>query len=145
MSPQLVVEAELHERFFGRSDTPVDQGTPADVGDRMGVFFQPPVAGGPVRLALAPFEGSMMQLWALGSTLDDAGLDAAVRHTLGSTTFTGPDGGAPIIGFDKRVSYYLSYRPTSPLVLGPGLLPVALVGAGVAAARRRKPAYEDLD
>jgi hypothetical protein len=136
------IEAELNDKFFGRAATPVDAGTAVDVGDRMGIYFKPPVAGGPVRLALAPFEGSMMQMWALGSTLDADTLDTDVQSALATTTFTGPDSGAPIIGFDKRVAHYLKYRPTSPLVLGPGLLLLGLIGGGVTAARRRKPSYE---
>jgi hypothetical protein len=56
--------------------------------------------------------------------------------------FTGPDGGQPIISPDKRVMYYLKYRPTSaPVILG-GLVLVGIIGGAVTMIRRRKPAYE---
>lgn len=139
------IEAELHDRFFGRAETPVPAGVPVQVGDRMGVYFEPPVAGGPVRLAIAPFEGATVQAWALAESLDGPGLDAAFQGALASTTFSGPDGGAHVVGMDKRVAYYVKHRPTSPMVLVPGLALLGLIGAGVAAARRRKPAYDDLD
>ena len=59
-----------------------------------------------------------------------------------SVAFTGPEGGQPIIGPDKWVTYYLKYRPTSPPVLLGGLAVVGLIGGGIAMARRRKPSYE---
>lgn len=139
------VEAELHDKYFGRSDTPVEPGTPVEVGDRMGVMFAPPVSGQPVRLALAPYEASMMQVWGWAGVLDANGLHSAVTETLSSTTFTGPDGGAPIIGADTWVGHYLRYRPTSPLVLGPGLLVLGLVGGVVARGARRRDRFADLD
>lgn len=139
------IEAELHDRFFGRAATPVPVGVPVELSDRTGVLFEPPVAGGPVRLAVVPFEGATVQAWALADQLDAAGLDAAFRSAMGATTFSGPDGGAHVVGMDKRVAYLIQHRPTSPMVLVPGLALLGLVGAGVAAARRRKPSYEDLD
>ena len=139
------VEAELHDTYFGRSDKPVEAGTPVEVGDRMGVMFAPPVSGQDVRLALAPFEASMMQVWGLAGTLDANGLHAAVTETLASTAFTGPDGGRPIIGADTWVGYYLRHRPTSPRVVGPGLLVLGVVGGLVARASRRRDPYAEVD
>lgn len=137
------VEAEVHEMFFGRSDTPVEKATQVQVGDRVGLLYKPPVAGMPVRLAIAPYNKGMVVLWGMGNHLDEAALDAAVQAVLPTVEFTGPDGGVPIIALDKRLSYYLSYRPTSPVVLGPAALLVVLAGGGLALARRRKPKYED--
>ncbi len=138
------VEAEVHARYFGRAETPVAAAKPVPVGDRTGLLYSPPVAGQPVKLALAPYAASMMQLWGRAGALDEAGLEAAVTQTLAATRFTGDDGGKPIIGFDSWVGYYLKHRPTSPLVLGPGLLLVGLVGGGAALSRRKRP-DADLD
>jgi hypothetical protein len=137
------VEAEVHERWFGRAEKPVPTAGKVDVGDRIGLYYMPPVAANPVRLALAPFDGGMMVMWGLAGQLDESGLDKAMNDILPTVAFTGPDGGAPIIGADKRVAYYLKYRPTSPLVLGPGLALLALVGGGIVLARRKSPDLDD--
>ena len=137
------VEGEVHEMFFGRAETPVEKATQIQMGDRVGLLYKPPVAGMPVRLAIAPYDKGMVVMWAMANQLDEAGLDAAVQAILPTVEFTGPGGGAPIVALDKRLSYYLSYRPTSPIVLGPAALLVVLVGGGLAIARRRKPKYED--
>jgi hypothetical protein len=137
------VEAEVHERWFGRADKPVPAAEQVTVGDRVGLLYQPPVATHAVRLALAPYDGGMMVLWGLAGNLDEPGLDAAVRAVLPTVAFTGPDGGRPIIGADKWAAYYLTYRPTSPLVWGPALLLVGLVGGGIAASRRKRPELDD--
>lgn len=139
------VEAEVHERWFGRSDKPVPKAEQVTVGDRVGMLYQPPVATNAVRLALAPYDGGMMVLWGLAGQLDEAGLHGAVREVLPTVAFTGPDGGKPIIGADKWAAYYVKYRPTSPIVWGPALLVVGLIGAGVAASRRKRPDLDDDD
>ena len=59
-----------------------------------------------------------------------------------SLAFTGPDGGQPIISPDKRIMYYLQYRPTSAPVILSGLVLVGLIGGGATVMRRRKPSYE---
>jgi len=137
------VEAEVHERWFGRSEKPVPKAGQVRVGDRVGLYFMPPVAANPVRLAMAPFDGGMMVMWGLAGQLDESGLDAAMNAILPTVGFTGPDGGAPVIGADKWAAYYLRHRPTSPWVLGPGLTLLALVGGGVAMSRRRRPGLDD--
>lgn len=139
------VEAQVHERFFGRSDKPVPHAEQVQIGDRLGFYYRPPVAGGPVRLALAPYDGGVMTVWGLGGGLDEAGLDEAMMASLATVRFTGPDGGKPIISADKWVMHFLKYRTFSPMVLGPVLGLFALIG-GLGMAIRRKGAakYDDL-
>jgi hypothetical protein len=137
------IEAELHTRFFGRADEPVPAAAPVQVGDRMGFLWAPPVKGDAVRLVLAPYDGGTMMLWGLGAQLDGAALDGALQALLPTVRFTGEGGGHPIIGFDRRVATSGSRRRSSPLVIGPALLLLALVGAGVALARRpRKDPFD---
>lgn len=137
------VEAEVHERWFGRSEKPVPKAGQVQVGDRVGLYYMPPVAANPVRLAMAPYDGGMMVMWGLAGQLDESGLDKAMNAILPTVSFTGPDGGAPIIGADKWAAYYLKYRPTSPIVLGPAFALLALVGGGIVLARRKKPGLDD--
>ncbi|NOY25583.1 MAG: hypothetical protein GXP62_06890 [Oligoflexia bacterium] len=138
------VEADVHDLFFGRSDKPVAAAQRVDIGDRLGFLYSPPVAGMPVRLAVVPFDKGLVVLWGMGKHLDDAELDTAVRAVLATMEFTGPDGGAPIVALDQRFSYYLSYHPTSPIVIGPALVLVLLVGGIIVLVMRRKPAFDDL-
>lgn len=135
------VEAEVHDRFFGRVETPVPVAEKVQVGDRLGFYFRPPRETQPLRLAVAPYgQGDIIQMWGLGNHLDAAGLDEAMMSLLGTVTFTGPDGGKPMIGADRWISYYLKYRPFSPVVLGPVVAVLALVGA--LAFRKKKPKFE---
>lgn len=131
------VEAELNALFFGRSEKPVPAAEKVQVGDRIGFLYKPPVAGMPVRLVIAPYDKGIVVLWGLGRQLDDAGLDAAVQAMLPTMEFTGPEGGVPYVSADARMSYYLSYRPTSPLVLGPAAVLGGLVLVVVVALVRR--------
>lgn len=138
------VEKELHQTYFGSAPKPVEPAKQVRFGERLGFLFSPPVAAHPLRLGIAPYDKGVVLLWAMSNQIDEAGLDSAVAATLASWEFTGPDGGEPIIALDKRIGYWLSYRPTSPMVLGPAVLVVAAIGGGIAMARRRKPAV-DLD
>ncbi len=135
------VESEVHAEFFGSASTPVPAATPISIGDRTGFYYKPPIPGAIYRMALAPYDKGMMMTWAVANQLDEPALDAAMTELLSSVTFTGPDGGAPIIGPDKWAMYYLKYRPFSPPVLLGGLLLLGLIGGGVTLARRRRPSY----
>ncbi|MFT5680888.1 MAG: hypothetical protein ACI8RZ_001794 [Myxococcota bacterium] len=136
------IEAEVNEKFFGSSATPVEAATPITVGDRMGFYYSPPIPGGTYRLALAPYDKGMMMTWAVANNIDEASLDTALLELTGSVAFTGPEGGQPIIAPDKKIMYYLKYRPTSAPVILSGLVLVGLIGGGIAMMRRRKPSYE---
>lgn len=144
------IEAQLHERFFGRAKAEVPTGEAVTIGDRMGVYFRPPAATGAFRLAIAPYDQGMLTWWGVGggkATDPERGsdLDASLMKMQAEVTFTGPNAGAPIIRADRWISYYLSYRPTSPMVLGPLVALVGMIGGAIALARRRKPSYEDID
>lgn len=138
------IERQLHERFFGSAQAEVPQGEAVTIGDRMGVYFRPPTGTGALRLGLAPYNRGTLTWWGIGG-LDGTTLDAALLQMQPTVQFTGPDGGAPKIRADRWVSYYVTHRPTSPMVLGPLVLLIGLIGAAVAATRRRKNPYEDLD
>ena len=77
---------------------------------------------------------------------DDATvLDTALMALLPGVRFTGPGGGQPIIGLDKRVGYFLTYRTTSPFVVGPFILLIGVVGFVVVSSRRRNASrWKDL-
>jgi hypothetical protein len=138
------VEGQLHERFFGSAKAEVPRGEAVDIGDRMGVYFRPPTGIGALRLAVAPYDRGTLTWWGIGG-IDGPTLDASLLKMQPTVAYTGLEGGTPKIRADRWVSYYLSHRPTSPIVLGPIVLLIGLIGAAVAATRRRKNPYEDLD
>ena len=138
------VEAQLHERFFGRAKAEVPVGEAVTIGDRLGVYFRPPASTGAFRLAIAPYDQGMLTWWGVGGG-EATDLDASLVKMQADVSFTGPNAGAPIIRADRWISYYLTYRPTSPMVLGPLVALVGLIGGSIALARRRKPSYDDID
>jgi len=138
------IEAQLHDKFFGGAKTEVPTGEAVTVGDRMGVYFRPPTGTGALRLSVTPFEHRVLTWWGIGGT-DGGELDAAMMKMQPSVAFTGPDGGKPVIRADRWAAYYLTYRPTSPMVLGPLVLLVGLIGGAVVMGRRKKNPFEDDD
>jgi hypothetical protein len=138
------VDSELRELFFRAAASEVPAGTGIPVGDRLGLLFRPREGSGALRMVAAPYDKGLMALWAQAGTLDSEALDAAITGVAERTQFTGPDGGAPIIRADKWISYYLTSRPTSPLVIGPVLGLLGLLGFGVVRLRNRAPKWDDL-
>jgi hypothetical protein len=114
------------------------------VGDRTGGLFRPRDGDNPIRLLVAPFDGGLVATYMRAASLDASAADAAMNALASTVTFTGPDGGKPLIRPDRWVGYYLSYRPTHPFVLAPVLL---LIGGIVFLARRKKSGnpYDDFD
>jgi len=135
------VEEDVRDRFFGSSQTPVEKGVSINVGDRMGVLYRPPIAGGNYRMSLAPYDQGMMMTWVFGANITDEILDKDVSAVLASTQFTGPDGGHPTMAATDWVAYYLSYRPFSAPVIFSALGLAGLIGLAVGYIRRRRPSY----
>ncbi len=135
------VESEWREIFFGKAGAELPPGEIVQVGDRVGGLFRPRDGANPIRLLVAHFNGGLMATWLRGSRGDASAADTAVLALAKTVKFTGPDGGKPLIRPDRWVSYYLTHRPTHPVVLAPIL---ALIGAVVLVARRRRSPYEDL-
>ena len=134
------VEPEVRERFFGRVTPPVSPAEAVTVGDRTGFYFRPSQDKEPLRLVVAPFgAGEIMMVWGLGKHVDGATLDADLQALLPTVKFTGPNDGKPQIGFDRWVSYYLTSRFFSPIVLGPLVGVLALLGLVIRALTRKKP------
>lgn len=134
-------EVLLREHFFARVSTPIAPAEPITVGDRMGFYYKPGTGKTPIRMAVAPYGAArVMVAWGLGAQMDDATLDQVMNTTLATVKFTGPDGGAPQIGIDKRIGYWLSYRTTHPVVLGP----ILLVVVGFAAMIRKMRKMQEM-
>ncbi len=137
------VADELKTFFFRDAGADIPTPEMVQVGDRVGVFFRPKDGQHALRLLVAPYAQGLMVMWGRAGVLDGKGMDVAMKAIAPTVKFTGPDGGHPVIRIDKKVSYYLAHRPTSPVVLGPAVLVVVL--AGFVVARKRKRSIDEVD
>jgi hypothetical protein len=137
------VEGLLHERIFGKA--PVPEGVPLPLVDRLALRWQLPTGDMGVGLVVVPTSAGILKLWAITRADSEA---AATREaatllsaTAGELTFDGPHP----VSVGAWLAWVLSYRPTSPLVVGPGLLLLgAVVGAIWFLATARPSRVDDL-
>ncbi|MCO4748195.1 MAG: hypothetical protein KC912_25600 [Proteobacteria bacterium] len=115
------VEAELREKLFGAAPIAPAQQRPA--GDRLGFAYGADLGSRAMAVGVVPYDQGVFRIWAVGSE----NLSGGVDEVLAGAQLSGPhpaDMGA-------TVSYYLGYRPFSPMVLGPAGLLLLLIGGGV--------------
>lgn len=120
------VDTQVRPRIFGSAQVP-----PAEalaLKDRLALLYRPPVGQRALRVVVAPNLEGVARTWALGAPGQEKALEEALEAVYASATFTGEHP----VGTADLVKYYLAYRPTSPLVLGPG----AALLAGVVLAIR---------
>ncbi|MFT4621538.1 MAG: hypothetical protein ACI8PZ_000190 [Myxococcota bacterium] len=133
------VDAVVRQKMFGAA--PVPAGELVELEDRVGFLYKPRPG---LVVGVVPYDRGVARTWALGDA-DDPSLEAAVREVLTDSSWSGPHPAS--IG--DQVGYYVSYRPFSPLVLGPaGLLVVLVGGAGFVGMRMMggsKNKYDMLD
>jgi hypothetical protein len=137
------VEQQVHARFFGKSPKPVQTAEQINVGDRVGFLYSPQAAERAIRVAVASFDQGIVVGWGLAQVARTQELDGAIRQTLADTRFTGPEGGAPIHGGVHWIHYYATYRNTDPVVVGPLLFLVVLLGLGLKRLLKRAPTAPD--
>ena len=137
------VEPRIREAVFGKAPVPAGQQLP--LSDRLGVLFDPKLESQGLAVAVVPYDQGITRTWVLGEP-GDASLAEVARAAAQASTWSGPH---PVTLGDQ-VSYYLTYQPTHPVVLGSGLVGLLLVGgvvggAGFALKRSRKRPLDDLD
>lgn len=138
------IEAEWRDMFFVKAGVDLPPGELVMVGDRVGALFRPLDGANPIRLLVAHYDGGLMALWFRGTSMDAAAADAFMMAVAPTVRFTGPDGGAPIIRPDRVFGYYVSHRTTDPIVWGPFLLLMGIVGFLVRRKRSSNP-YDDFE
>jgi hypothetical protein len=131
----------LAEKLFGKAVVPAPE--VVELADRVGFVFAPKLGSRTLAVAVAPYDLGVSRTWVLSSVAEDASVPETARALLQNSTWSGPHPA----GVGEWVSYYLTYRPFSPMVLGPvaglGVVILAGIGLGVALTRRRKPELED--
>ncbi len=110
------VEPKVREKMFGGAEVPPAEKVVLD--DRVAFLYDLEDKG--LAVAVVPYSKGIVRIWAKGESDQ---LAEAVRDTLSTSTYDGPHPAS----LADRVSYYLTYRPFSPVVLCPVL---GLVGVG---------------
>lgn len=131
----------LAEKLFGKAVVPPPE--VVELADRVGFVFAPKLGSRTLAVAVAPYDQGVSRTWVLSPAAADPSVPEAARAMLQNSTWSGQHPA----GVGEWVSYYLTYRPFSPMVLGPvaglGVVILAGVGVGVALTRRRKPDLDD--
>jgi hypothetical protein len=95
-----------------------------------------------LRMGVVAAGSGLGRVWAHGAADSGGFLASSVTDVLSSASL---DQGYPVT-VSERFGYAMAYNPSSPLVLGPGLLVLVLVGGAIYLATvGRKDPYADLD
>lgn len=133
------VDATLRGKLFPGTEVPAAEKV-ANTDGRVGLFYRPTLGAHTLRLGVMPYGDGVAMTWLLGQSGEEADFDAAVRHVLSTAAYTGDHPA----GLGEVASYYVTYRPTSPPVLGLAGVVVVLIGGIVFLATRKKAnPYED--
>lgn len=132
--------AELSPKLFGSLEVP-----PATMvttaGGKTGFLYAPEQKGFTLRMGVVPYGAGIARTWVYGQPGQGDAFTAALTEVMSSGTYEGEHPAS----LGERFSYALAYNPTSPLVLGPGLLLLVLIGGVVVlVSRNKKDPYADL-
>ncbi|TNE85432.1 MAG: hypothetical protein EP330_25445 [Deltaproteobacteria bacterium] len=134
------VDEQVRTTLFGAGASQIAPAAPRDVGDRVGLRYLADLGTRKMALGVVPSENGVMRIWTV---THGEGAGEALDGVLTTSSLAGPHP----VELGETVSYYLTYRPFSPMVLGPAALLLLILGggaAGAAMAMRKKPAF-DLD
>jgi len=98
----------------------VDPAKRVDLDDRVGFVYDLSQAG--LSAAVVPYDQGIALTWVVGSP--DASTPEAAEAMISGSTYTGTHPA----GFSEQISYYVFYRPFSPVVLCPSLCCLAVMG-----------------
>lgn len=115
------VDGQIRERFF--KGVPV-RGVEKIVSQdgHLGFLYTFDVAAGALVAGIVPYGEGVARVYAYDPADQGAGLDGIVRELLTNGTFAGQHPA----GFGQYFTYYLKYRPFSPMVIGPVLVLLGL-------------------
>jgi hypothetical protein len=131
----------LRQRLFG--SVPVQPAESLELSDRLAFIYDVDLPDRTLLMGVAPYDKGLARTWILGGRDNQESLKTALDGVLLSSTFSG----AHPAGLGERVSYYVTYRPTSPVVLGTGAGVLGVCGGigFMLFGRGRKSEFDDLD
>lgn len=125
------VDAQIRERFFkGVPLRAVEKVVSQD--GHLGFLYTFDTAAGTLVSGIVPFGAGVARVYAYAPVQKDPDFEATVRTLLTESKFEGPHPA----GFGQYFTYYLNYRPFSPMVLVPALLLLGLAGLIVTMIRK---------
>jgi len=98
-----------------------DPAKPVEVADRVGLVYD--LSKGGLAAGVVPYDQGIARTWVVGDA-DDPSIPAAAEEVVSKSSFSGPHPA----GLGDQVTYYLTYRPFSPIVLFPGLCCLVVFG-----------------
>ena len=113
--------AMLGKHANGVYATEVKPAKQVDLPDRVGFVYD--LSEGGLSAAVVPYDQGVARTWVVGD-VDDASIPAAAEAVVQGSTFSGPHPA----GVGEQITYYLTYRTLSPIVLIPGLCLLAFLG-----------------
>jgi hypothetical protein len=133
------VDPIIRAKMFGSA--PVEPAEMVALGDRVGFMYKPRPG---LMVGVVPYDKGVARTWVLGDP-EDPSLETDLRAVLEGSTWSGVHPAS----LGDQLSYWVTYRPTSPVVLGPAALLLLVLGGGGFAGMRlmggRKNKYELLD
>ena len=136
------VEPLVRKLSWGPVD--VQPAGPVALGDRMAFVYSPELGQVSLAVGVVPAMKGVTRTWVIGAK-GDGTLGAALTQALLASRWEGPH---PVT-FGETVSYYVSYRPTHPAVLGSaccGVLALGgVIGGAFFAMRPKKRTRHDED
>ena len=133
------VEPEVRKAMFGNAD--LGSARRLEVDEHTAFVYDLAEKG--LAVGVVPYDKGIVRTWVRGTDAD-ASLVQALEQTLAQSTYSG----AHPAGIGDQLSYWVTYRPFSPMVLGPALCllfgGVGGVGGILFMMGRRKNKYEDL-
>jgi hypothetical protein len=133
------VEEKLRPRLFG--PVPVEAASRVELEGRSGFVYRTDIGPRSLSMGVVPYGEGVARTWAVGTAGTGTDLGADVEALLLGSAYEGDH----MVTVSERFSYALSYNPTSPIVMGPGLVLLLLAGGAIfLATRERKDKYADL-
>lgn len=115
------VDAQLRERFFkGAPLHGVEKVATQD--GHLGFLYTFDAAAGTLATGIVPFGAGVARIYAYAPSVKDPAFEATVRTLITDSKFEGTHPA----GFGQYFTYYLKYRPFSPMVIVPALLVIGL-------------------
>jgi hypothetical protein len=114
----------VRAKMFGKIEVPPAE--MVELYDRVGFVYNPKLSSRGLHVGVVPYDKGVSRTWVIGSA-DDETLGADLRSVLEGSNFSGPHPAS----IPDQLSYWLSYRPFSPMVLCPSLC--LLLGFGLMA------------
>ncbi len=144
-------EEGLREHFFRGVALAAAEQVEAGPDARLAFLYTlPEVQDRVIKMGVTPYDHGMALTWVVSRPKDGGDgdlqrVDSVAHAAMNNLEFSGPEAGRHPVGAALYLDYLLTYRRTSPMVLGPAAALLLLLGLVGFKVTRRKPGYDELD